>query len=59
MHVVVGRTGKVEQIQIVGGDPILSRAAFEAVKQWCYEVQPDAVYVEFDIDVDVGPAQLP
>jgi TonB family protein len=56
-HVVVGETGKVEQVQLVAGDPLLTRAAFEAVKQWRYEPQPEAVDVEFDIDVDVKPTK--
>ena len=41
LHVVVGRNGKVEQIYLLGGDPLLTRAAIEAVKPWRYELPPE------------------
>ena len=38
LHVVVGRNGEVEQTYLLGGDPLLTRAAIEAVKQWRYKL---------------------
>ena len=40
----VARTqGAVENLRVVAGHPLLIQAAIEAVKQWRYEPQPEAV----------------
>ena len=57
LHVILDRDGKVSQIQVVNGDPLLVSAAIEAVKQWAYKPQPDERYVGFYIDVEVKPHQ--
>jgi len=41
LHVVVGRSGEGEQIYFLGGDPLLTPAAIEAVKPWRYELPPE------------------
>lgn len=37
MDVLVGEDGRVRQVQVTSGPPILARAASDAVKQWKYE----------------------
>ena len=37
----IDETGKVQQVQAISGDPVLARAAMEAVRQW--EYQPSSV----------------
>jgi TonB family protein len=36
LHVVLSAEGKVQQLDVVSGDPILAKAAEEAVRQWRY-----------------------
>jgi protein TonB len=36
LDVQVGEDGAVRNISVVAGDPVLSAAAVEAVKQWIY-----------------------
>ena len=57
LHVILDREGKVFQIGVVNGDPLLVSAAIEAVKQWSYKPQPDERYAGFYIDVEVKPQQ--
>jgi periplasmic protein TonB len=33
----IGKDGTIRNLQLVGGHPILARAALEAVEQWVYE----------------------
>jgi len=54
LHVVVGRDGKIQQIQVVSGHPLLVQAAIDAVNQWQY--QPTLLNgqpVEVDTNIDV------
>jgi len=54
LHVVISTTGKVQQLDIVSGDPILAKAAVDAVRQW--EYRPTLLNgepVEVDTTVDV------
>jgi len=37
LRVQITKSGDVEQVQVVGGDPMLTGAAIEAVKQWKYK----------------------
>ncbi len=37
MDVLVGEDGRVRQVQVTSGPPILAKAASDAVKQWKYE----------------------
>ncbi len=34
---VISKTGSISSVKVVSGDPILARAAAEAVKQWKYK----------------------
>ena len=37
LHAVIGKDGKVQQLQVESGHPMLARAAIDAVKKWQYK----------------------
>jgi periplasmic protein TonB len=37
LSVIIGTEGKIQQVQIEGGHPLLVPAAIEAVRQWEYK----------------------
>ena len=37
LHVLIGKDGRVEKVEIVSGPALLTRAASDAVKQWKYK----------------------
>ena len=54
LHVVLSTAGKVQQLEVVSGDPILAKAALEAVRQWEYKptlLNGEAVEVDTTVDV--------
>jgi protein TonB len=54
LHVVIAKDGKIQQIQVVSGHPLLVQSAIDAVRQWQY--QPTLLNgqsVEVDTQVDV------
>ncbi len=54
LHVVLSTAGKVQQLEIVSGDPVLAKAALEAVRQWEYKpTLLNGEPVEVDTTVDV------
>jgi periplasmic protein TonB len=54
LHVVLSTAGKVQQLEVVSGDPILAKAALEAVRQWEYKpTLLNGEPVEVDTTVDV------
>jgi len=54
LHVVLSTSGKVQQLDVVSGDPILAKAAAEAVRQWKYKpMLLNGERVEVDTTVDV------
>ena len=54
LHVVLSTAGKVQQMEVVSGDPILAKAALEAVRQWEYKpVLLNGEPVEVDTTIDV------
>ena len=54
LHVVLSTAGKVQQLEVVSGDPILAKAALEAVRQWEYKpTLLNGERVEVDTTVDV------
>jgi periplasmic protein TonB len=54
LHVVVGTNGSVQEVVAISGDPLLSDAAVEAVRQWKYEVTTlNKAPVEVDTFVDI------
>ncbi len=58
LRVLIGVDGRVLQADSLGGDPVLTEAAADAVKQWMYLpalLNGKAVEVTSEVDVDVSP----
>ncbi len=54
LHVVLSTAGKVQQLETISGDPVLAKAALEAVRQWQYKpTLLNGEPVEVDTTVDV------
>jgi periplasmic protein TonB len=54
LHVVLSTEGKVQQLEVVSGAPVLAKAALEAVRQWEYRpTLLNGQRVEVDTTVDV------
>ena len=54
LHVIIAKDGKIQQIQVVSGHPLLVQSAIDAVRQWQY--QPTLLNgqpVEVDTQIDV------
>lgn len=55
LTVIVGKTGDVEDVQLVSGHPMLAPAAIEAVKQWKYRpylLNGDPIAVDTQVQVN-------
>ena len=55
LRAIIGRDGKVSSVEVLGGNPLLARAAMEAVRQWRYRptiLDGEAVEVETRITVN-------
>jgi protein TonB len=55
MRAIVGRDGRIQNLQIVSGHPMLTKAAIEAVQQWRYRpylLNNEPVEVETQITVN-------
>jgi len=55
MKALIGRTGEVENLELISGHPMLAPAAMEAVKQWKYRpylLNGNAVVMETQIQVN-------
>ena len=55
MHAIIGRDGRIEQLQAVSGPPLLIKAAVDAVAQWRYRpyvLNGEPVEVETQITVN-------
>jgi periplasmic protein TonB len=60
LHAIIGKSGVVEQLQVVSGHPLLVQSALDAVKQWRYQptlLNGDPVEVDTEIDVIFSLAQ--
>lgn len=54
LHVIIGIDGKVKQLEVVSGHPLLIQSAMDAVKQWRYSPTTlNGQPVEVDTIVDV------
>jgi protein TonB len=54
LHAIIGKDGSVQQLEVLGGHPLLIQAALDAVRQWRY--QPTLLNgepVEVDTTIDV------
>jgi TonB family protein len=52
LKVTVSDNGSVEQIDIIGGNPVLAEAAAHAVEKWKYTPAPAASVLELNIPFD-------
>ncbi len=60
LRVLIGIDGRVREAEVTDGDPGLTQAAAEAVKQWVYRptlLNGAPVEVTTEADVDVGPSR--
>jgi protein TonB len=60
LQVSIRRDGQVSLVSVISGDPLLSDAAVEAVKQWMYQptvVNGSPVQVETEVDINFRLAQ--
>jgi periplasmic protein TonB len=54
LHIVVGKTGKVQELEVISGPELLQQSAVDAVRQWEYRVTSlNGKPVEVDTVVDV------
>ena len=54
LHVIIGKDGKIEQLEVISGHPLLQQAALDAVRQWRYQqtlLNGEPVKVDTTIDV--------
>jgi TonB family protein len=55
IRVELDRDGNIQEAKVIEGDPILSQAAMDAVKQWRFEpTRLDGDLVEVEVDVEMG-----
>jgi len=55
LHVIISKEGKVQQLELVSGHPLLAESAIEAVRKWEYKpTLLNGEPVEVDTTVDVG-----
>jgi protein TonB len=55
LQAVLGKDGKVQDIKVLSGEPVLAAAALDAVKQWVYRptlLNGEPVEVKTTIDVN-------
>jgi protein TonB len=54
LHAIIGKDGRVAQLEVTSGHPLLVQAALDAVKQWLYKptlLNGDSVEVDTTITV--------
>jgi periplasmic protein TonB len=56
---VIAKDGTIQNLQVIGGNPLLTRAALDAVRQWIYEPtllngQPVEVIAPIDVNFTLG-----
>lgn len=56
---VIAKDGTIQNLQVIGGHPLLARAALEAVRQWVYQPtllngQPVEVIAPIDVNFTLG-----
>ncbi len=59
MQAVIGKDGKVRDVKVVAGHPLLVKAAVEAVEKWGYKpllINGQAVEVSTEIEVTIPPS---
>lgn len=54
LHAIIAKDGKVKDLELVSGHPLLAQAALDAVRQWTYQqTLLNGVPVEVDTTIDV------
>lgn len=54
LHAIIGKDGSIRELSVISGDPLLTDAALNAVRQWRYQptlLNGDPVEVDTTIDV--------
>ena len=54
LHAIISKDGKIQQLEVMSGHPLLQQAALDAVRQWRYQptlLNGDPVEVDTTIDV--------
>jgi outer membrane biosynthesis protein TonB len=54
VKVTIASSGKVEDAQLLGGNPVLGEAAIGAVKKWVYASGRSRTQTEVSISFDAG-----
>jgi TonB family protein len=54
LQVTIAPNGKVEDVELLGGSPILGEAAMDAVKKWVYAAGRSRTTTEVSIPFDPG-----
>ena len=55
LHAIISRTGRIEQLEVISGHPLLRAAALDAVKNWVYRpyrLNGEPIEVETQITVN-------
>jgi protein TonB len=55
LHAIIGKDGRVRNVEVLSGNPILAQAALAAVREWRYrptELNHEIVEVETEITVN-------
>lgn len=52
LQVTIAPVGNVQNVELLGGNPILAESAISAVKQWVYAAGPSRTIVEVSIPFD-------
>lgn len=55
LQVTIAAKGNVENVQLLGGNPILAESAMSAVRQWVYSASHSRTTTEVSIPFDVHP----
>jgi len=55
LEAVVGKDGSVKKLKVSSGDPVLAKAATDAVSRWRYKpIVLDGTPVEMETEIDVN-----
>lgn len=52
LALTISPKGSVDNVQVIGGNPILAEAAIKAVQQWVYAAAPSRTTMEVSISFD-------
>jgi protein TonB len=57
---IIGKDGTIQDLQVVSGNPLLTRTALDAVRQWVYKPtllngQPVEVMAPIEVNFTLGP----